>query len=352
MLFTKIFFIFTDIIMLSFLDRQDGKGKKPIGNTKLERRFYEQENNLQFHEEEEEGDDLIDLSQQPDFDPEPGLEEIETMQRKLEAWRAKHQKSTNKRSRSPDLIPNSPTTPAAQQPPVKNIIPRRAPPVKRAKASTPATRLILDNEDDEEEEEMIDLTKAVAASTSPRLPKSFHLGGGYYMGVENMEYKGQEGFIASYEALKLEKVGEETSEKKKNPINILMPVKLIPNLLTALNTIETKLQEKMTLVNMTDLETFIKSQDSEEGTIDLSSSVASTVPNIKFKLDHQFLLRGETMDWGKTPYDVLSFVRLPKRTSDKKPGKPFALSLPGKYLHIFHLTLQYIAREKGFIYGR
>ena len=352
--------------MLSFLDRSDAaQTGGEMGKTKFERRFYQQKANLRFEEEEEEEDDteVIDLSQpvstrtkrssRPLSDSDDD-DEIATIRRKLlEAKRRKRVGREDKPSSSE--APSTPTTP--RRPP--SVAQPRRIPLKRVKRDDPAESNadIADLDDEEDGEDVIDLSGNNSSSTTPVPPRSFHLGGGYCLGVETIQYKGPEGINSSYDALKLEKVGEEKDDKKKHPINIFLPVKMIPNLLMAMDEIERRLRKHAPLTSLEELTTYISQLGNVEGAIDVSKNVSSAVPNVKFKLDQYFMLKGETLDWGKTPYDVLSFIRIPKpsptkKKDDKKNVKPFVLSLPGKYVKIFHITLQFIAREKGYIYQK
>ena len=320
---------------LSFLDRSDNATPVATGNTKFERRYRQQQQALRFDDSSDE-DDVIDLSQnqqEDDADVEERLMDINAIA-KMEADLLKGRKLLDELRRK-RAAPPPPTPPTA----VKANSIQQPPPAKKPKVVPEST----------DEEGVIDLSASGEAAPGGS-NRPFHLGGGYCVGIDAVQYKGVEGINSSYDVLKLERMVE-GEDKRKQAVNIHLPTKLIPTILVALSTIDEKISRSSPLNTVEDVRSYVQ-QCSNNGAIDVSSSVANTVPAINFKLDSSFNLKGETLDWGKTSYDVLSFVRNPKSSSKKKDAKatkPFVFSLPGKYFKIFYLTLQYLAHEKGYV---
>jgi len=164
-----------------------------------------------------------------------------------------------------------------------------------------------------------------------RLDPTFSLTMGSVM-IASKEAVGPE---ASYEAITIHK---EVSEKVA-PINLSIPMRLLPALEKAFDLIHEKIEGGG---KMPKPEELLKRGEEMGWKFDLEPFHSSQHPKVDIKLDGAFSLLGENIRWQKGTFQVLSFVRHAKH-GEKKGKKAFSIGVPWKLFGVLRLGIKTFA---------
>ncbi len=139
-----------------------------------------------------------------------------------------------------------------------------------------------------------------------------------------------EGQTGTYEAIVFSRLTEskdKTEKKTWHSINI--PLRYIDSLKTAINRMKAG-NETGSLSSVSDLRSYMKKHGEYLGEVfhtDISAYCSNELPRLGFKIAPQLFVKSETVEYGKSMFDVLTITREAKSTK-----KPFSLSLPASHL--------------------
>lgn len=139
-----------------------------------------------------------------------------------------------------------------------------------------------------------------------------------------------EGQTGTYDAIVFSRLTESKDKaEKKTWHSINIPLRYIDALKTAINRMKAG-NETGTLHSVADLQDHMKKHGEYLGEMfhtDISSCCSNELPRLGFKIAPQLYVKSETVEYGKSTFDVLTITREAKSTK-----KPFSLSLPASHL--------------------
>jgi len=193
---------------------------------------------------------------------------------------------------------------------------------------------------------VIDLSMKAAKRGKKTATQCISFGGGWSLRA-GMKSFNSGGNIGSYEAISIIKevdLKDKDKEvgKEKKSYSIDMPIRLGDTLLESAELIAVSINQ-LSDPSVQDVQKEMEKHLTKFGMekADLSRFVTAGIPKVTHKIDDMYVVRGEVAEWGKVPYDVLSFVRV-----GKEGKKDFVLSLPAKYFKTYKASLEYIIQSR------
>lgn len=195
---------------------------------------------------------------------------------------------------------------------------------------------LIQRPDPEEDDLVLDMSERSTELTDTkdvevRLDSTFSL----TMGMVLIASKEAVGPEASYEAVTIHKeVGD-----KSAPINVSLPIRLLPALEKAMDLINEKIEGGGKLPEPEEL---VQRGDELGWKFNLEPFHLSQHPKVDIKLDGSFSLLGENIRWQKGSFQVLSFIRHAKH-GEKKGKKAFSIGVPWKLFGSLRLGIKTFA---------